>query len=181
MAQPFTGQIALFGFTFAPANWITCQGQLLPIRQYTALFSLIGTTYGGNGTSTFQLPNLAGNVAVNQGTAVTGTTYDLGEQGGTAQVTVTSAADAAHTHALMGTTNEAIVNTAQGNVLSKPGKGSGREQVLGFMYTAAAPDVTLQGKSITPFAGRNAPHNNLQPYLALNYCICINGIVPTRN
>jgi microcystin-dependent protein len=181
MAQPFLGQIAVFGFGFAPINWMTCQGQILPISQYAALFSLLGTNFGGNGTSTFQLPNFAGSVALGQGTATGGSTYDIGEQGGMSQVTVTTASDASHTHALMGTTTEATLNTAQGNVLSRPGKGAGREQVPGFMYTATAPDVTLQAKSIVPFTGGNVPHNNMQPFLALNYCICVKGIFPNRN
>lgn len=183
MSEPFTGQLALFGFSFAPAKWTFCQGQLLPISQNTQLFSLLGTQYGGNGVSTFALPNLMGFVAIGQGQLLGGALYEMGEEGGTPFVTLNSNQSPAHSHALQGTTAVGTVNTAAGNLLARPETGAGLDAARGNIYnTTAAPDTQLLAKSITP-SGTNspAPHNNMQPYLALNYCICLAGIFPARN
>ncbi len=178
MAEPFTGQISVFGFNFPPVNWATCQGQILPISQYTQLFSLLGTRFGGNGTSNFGLPNLQGNVAVGMGTPPGGDTYDLGETGGEPNAALSSQQSGAHSHALMATTANASVNTAAGNVLAKP-LGPGQQQhAAGNIYNRNTPGtaVTVGVSSV----GGSAPHNNMQPFLALTYCICLNGIFPTR-
>lgn len=183
MSEPFIGQLALFGFQFAPTKWAFCQGQLLPISQNTQLFSLLGTQYGGNGVSTFALPFLAGTVAIGQGQLIGGQLYEMGEQGGTPFVTLNTNQLPAHNHALQGTTAAGTVNTPAGNLLARPEKGAGLEAAKGNIYnTTAAPDTQLVAKSIT-VSGTNspAPHNNVQPYLVLNYCIALSGTFPTRN
>lgn len=182
MSEPFLGQLATFGFNYAPIGWATCQGQILPISQNAALFSLIGTLYGGNGTSNFQLPNLQGCVAVGQGPLPGGSTYDTGETGGFNNVTLTLGQMPAHSHALNGTTGEAGVNTPAGNTLATPVKGAGRDAVRGSIYNAVAPNLGLAAKSIGQ-SGANAPlpHSNVQPYLAITYCIALQGQFPSRN
>lgn len=182
MSEAFIGQIAVFGFNFAPRNWVTCQGQLMPISQNTQLFSLLGTQFGGNGTSNFGLPDFGGNVVVGQGTSITGTTYEMGETGGEGQVTLTQQTTAVHNHSLGASTAEAANPGPAGGVFGDPLGGSGREKSHGKIYNQNTPDTQLAAKSITS-AGNPSPlpHNNVQPYLVLNYCICINGVFPSRN
>lgn len=182
MSEPFLGQLATFGFNFAPTGWATCQGQVLPISQYSALFALLGTNYGGNGTSNFQLPNLQGCVAVGQGSLPGGSTYEIGEIGGLNTVTLTSGQMPLHSHALNGTTGEAGVATPGGNTLATPVKGAGREAVRGSIYNTVAPNLGLAAKTIGQ-SGTNTPlpHNNVQPYLAITYCIALTGKFPPRN
>ncbi len=180
MAEPFLGQIALFGFNFAPLNWALCQGQILPISQNSALFSLLGTQYGGNGTSNFALPNFQGNVVIGQGLSVFGTIYDMGETGGTTAVALTSSTMPAHAHNLMAATAESTANAPAGAVLASPvGSGTPRERPVGNIYNQTNPDTALQSGSVMP-AGQGLPHNNLQPLLVLNYCIALSGTFPTR-
>jgi len=187
VSEAFVGQIALYGFNFAPRNWATCSGQILPISQNTQLFSLIGTYYGGNGTSNFALPDLSGNVAVSQGTAPGGTTYDMGETGGTTMVTLTSTTDAAHTHSVQATLVEGGTNAPAGAFPARSLKGSPLTGTVANIYNTSgtAPDTKLSTKAVTTFppggTSFGLPHNNMQPYLALNYCFCLYGIFPSRN
>jgi microcystin-dependent protein len=177
MSQPFLGQIQSFGFNFAPRGWMLCNGQTLPIQQYTALFSLIGTLYGGNGSTTFQLPNLQSCVPMHYGTFANNT-YLQGEVGGEEAVSLTLQTMPGHTHAFIGSSANAGANTpAPGQVLATVTVGSGTPD---FFY---GPDTTpqpLNPASITPVGG-NQPHNNLQPYLAINWCIAFAGIYPSRS
>ncbi|MFZ0008267.1 MAG: tail fiber protein [Steroidobacteraceae bacterium] len=170
MSQPFLGEIRMFGGNFAPQGWMMCAGQTLPISQYTALFSLMGTTYGGNGTSTFQLPDLQSRVPIHQGQASSGSNYVLGQVAGTETVTLTTAQLPAHRHPFVGSGSAA--QTPNGNVLASP---SGDP-----LYTSNTPDSTLGGGS-TVAAGSSSPHNNLMPYLALTYIIAVQGIYPSRS
>ena len=182
MSEPFLGQLATFAFSFAPMNWMVCEGQTLPIQQYVALFSLLGTQYGGNGTTNFQVPNLQGAVAVGQGTLIGGATYSMGEIGGSNNVTLSSGNMPSHTHALYGTTADGTVNTPAGNTLAKPAKGAGRDAVHGNVYNPVLPIITMSPKSIgTTGTSSPAAHSNVQPYLAVTHCICLSGVFPVRD
>lgn len=180
MSEPFLGQITLFPYSFPPKGWADCAGQVLPISQNTALFSLLGTYYGGDGRVTFALPNLQGRVAVSQGMAPGLSPYELGEEGGQETVTITSATAPGHGHSLNATTTHGAANTPAGNLLANALVGTPREGDRGNIYNPAHPDTTLAPASIGP-AGGSQPHNNVQPFLALRYCIALNGIFPARS
>jgi microcystin-dependent protein len=176
--EPFLGQISVFGFSFAPLRWAPCQGQIMPISQNAALFSLLGTRFGGNGTSNFGLPNLGGSVAVGQGQLLGGSTYDLGETGGASAVGLSREESPAHTHSLMASISVANKDTAAGNVLARPQGTANPKAPQGKIYGTNTADTVIDAP-ITPI-GNGETHDNLQPYLALTYCICINGIFPQR-
>jgi microcystin-dependent protein len=176
MADPFVGEIRMFGGNFAPIGWAFCNGQLLDIAQNDVLFALLGTTYGGDGMITFALPNLQGRLPVHQGNNQ-GTTYNMGEASGTEAVTLTSNQLPIHTHTLLGrapAVNGAAIATHQspvGNVLSA---GSAK------IYSATAPTTALNAASVTS-SGANQPHSNLMPTLCVNFIISLFGIFPSRN
>ena len=176
--EPFVGQISIFGFNFAPYNWATCSGQLMPIQQNTALFSLLGTYYGGNGTTNFGLPNMAGQVAIGQGTPLGGQQYIIGETGGSTTVALTGSEGPMHSHAMMTNVVDATSNTAAGNVLAVPDGPGDPRPTAGKIYNPNPANVALS--SITGVAGDSQPHPNMQPVLALNYCISLGGIFPQR-
>ena len=178
MTQPFIGQIQPFGFGFAPRNWALCNGQILSIAQNTALFSLLGTMYGGNGQTTFALPDLQSRVPMHQGSYV-GNTYSQGEEAGVQQVSLDISTMPFHNHTFLGTTEDAnFVSPTDGGVLAKVHHQGGTTP--DFYY---APDTTPQPLNIASLAtaGGNLPHNNLQPYLTINWCIALNGIFQARN
>ncbi|HET7881836.1 MAG TPA: tail fiber protein [Acetobacteraceae bacterium] len=179
MSQPFLGQITLFPYTFPPRGWADCQGQLMPISQNTALFSLLGTTYGGDGRTTFALPDLQGRAAVGQGTLSGGSVYGLGEQTGSENVGLIPQAMPAHNHALNATTSQGTTNTPSGALLATAALGPPRQSNRGNVYNAATPSTGLVGTSVAP-AGGGQPHNNVQPSLVLRYCIAISGVFPSR-
>jgi microcystin-dependent protein len=178
MSEPFLGQITLFPYSFPPRGWADCQGQLLPISQYTALFSLLGTNFGGNGTSNFALPDLQGRAAVGQGTLPGGSTYDMGQLDGVEAVTITTA-NAAHNHSLNATTSLGSTNAPAGAVLATAAAGPLQARNKGNIYNAAAPNTGLVTATVQP-AGNGQAHNNVQPSLALRYCIALNGLFPSR-
>jgi microcystin-dependent protein len=172
MSSPFIAEVRLFGFNYAPVGWAFCQGQLLGIAQNTALFSLVGTSFGGNGTQTFALPNLQGRAA----RGVDDTSTLLGSVLGTAQETITTAQMPAHGHALQATSAPATTDSP--TVARWAASGTGRTPPP--IYTNGTPDVNMAPGAISP-AGGGLPHNNMQPYLALNYCIALQGFYPSRN
>jgi microcystin-dependent protein len=175
MADPFVAEIRIFPFFFAPKGWAFCDGQLLPISQNTALFSLLGTTYGGDGKSTFALPDMQGNVAVHTGGAQPGpglSFYDLGQTGGSETVSLLESEIPAHTHTMMAATTAANSKSPAGNVLSR---ASGNV----YMPPAGNPLVSMSDQALAP-AGGDQPHNNMQPYLTLNYCLAMQGVFPPR-
>lgn len=177
MTQPFIGQIQPYGFNFAPKNWAFCNGQIMSIAQNTALFALLGTMYGGNGQTTFALPNMQSRVPMHYGT-FQNNTYVQGEEAGEENVTVTITSMPFHNHTFFGTANQANdANPATGSALAQIHQASG----LGDSYYA--PDALPQPLDPTSLSvtGGNQPHNNLQPYLAINWCICLYGIFPSRN
>jgi microcystin-dependent protein len=171
--NPFLGEIQIFAGNFAPKGWELCQGQILPISQYTALFSLLGTTYGGNGTSNFALPNLQGIVPIHAGqSAGSGLTQRaLGETAGVENVTLIQSQMPQHTHSLNGTATTGDSNIPQNNIF---GKNAG-----GVNNYKGSSNATMNAGAVSPVGSSNA-HNNLQPYLVLNFCIAMQGIFPSR-
>src|SRR5712691_9144945 len=179
MSSPFVAEIRMFGFNFPPKGWAFCNGQLLPIAQNTALFSLLGTTYGGNGTTNFALPNLQGSAPMHPGQGTGLTNRVLGEAGGETTVTLTTTNMASHTHALQGSTAAASATDPSGNVYARAQHG-GPTVGLAWAYTAAAPDTNLNATALG-LTGSGQAHNNVMPYLTVNFIIALQGVFPARN
>lgn len=181
MAQPYVGQIIIFGGNFAPAGWMMCQGQLLPISENETLFQLIGTTYGGDGQSTFALPDLRGRAPVHMGQGNSLSNYVIGQASGTESVTLTTQQIPSHNHTVLANNSDATANTPKGNFLANEG-GSGKNQV--FLYApwdnTPANMTTLLPTMVQP-AGGSQPHENRQPLLVLNYIISLFGVFPSQN
>jgi microcystin-dependent protein len=179
--NPFIGQITLFPFNFAPVGWALCEGQLLPISQYTALFSLLGTYYGGNGVSNFALPDLRGRVPIGQGQGPGLSPYVIGGAQGVETVTLLASQSPAHSHAFPAFSSSATTN-APGGALTAEGKSEGRGA---SPINAYAPLQTGTATMLAPgqvgASGGGQPHNNLQPYLTLNWCIALQGVYPARS
>lgn len=182
MSDPFVGEIEIFGFNFPPVGWALCQGQLLPISQNTALFSILGTTYGGDGKSTFALPNLQGCIpnhaggSSGQGPGLS--LYSLGQTGGQAAVTLLSSQMPSHTHTVPVSAVDAKISTpTSANVLGAVGGGRGGGAGTAYGTTTLANMAAQTGNT----AGSSGAHNNMAPYLTLNYCIALRGIFPARN
>jgi len=171
MAEPFLGEIRLFPYNFAPRGWAFCNGQLLSISQNIALFSLLGTTYGGNGQTTFGLPDLRGRFAMSSGQGPGLSVRDLGEIDGTETVALTAAQMPAHTHALNGSTATATTTVPTGNLHAAPARPQ---------YVAPGTTTPLAAQSVGS-AGSSQAHENMPPYLVLNYCISLEGIYPSRS
>lgn len=172
MAQPYVGEIRMFAGNFAPNGWMFCEGQTLPISENEVLFQLIGTTYGGDGEETFNLPNLASRVPIHMGTGPDGTTYQLGEMAGTEQETLTVQQIPNHTHPLTASSAAGDQVSPIGSVLATTGQGI-------FLYYEGAVDANLNAQSITP-AGGSQPHENTQPFLCVNFIISLFGIFPSQ-
>lgn len=173
MAEPFIGEIRLFGFPFAPRGFALCNGQLLSIAQNAALFSLLGTTYGGNGQTNFGLPNLQSRTPIHFGSSSQGSTAQ-GTLAGAETVTLTINTMPAHNHQLVGTSATADKKPAVGHSFAND-----TSPAVDF-YAPPAPAVTIAPQSVSN-AGGGLPHANMQPYLVLNYCIALQGIFPSRN
>ncbi len=172
MATPFVAEIRVFGFNFAPRGWATCDGQILPISQNTALFSLLGVNYGGNGTSNFGLPNLQGSFAMGDGQGPGLRERQVGEAAGSATVSLLASEMPGHSHA---------VNTASGATQAIPANGVLAPPQTGApAYRAPGAVAPMAGASLST-AGAGQPHENRQPYLGLNFCIALQGIYPPRS
>jgi microcystin-dependent protein len=180
MAQPFLGQITVYPYTFPPYGWADCAGQLLLISQNAALFSLLGTQFGGNGTTNFALPNLQGRVPVAQGQGTGLSPYIIGETTGTESVALILNQMASHNHSLNATTTHGTVNAPAGNVLATPETGNPRDPDVGRIYNPGSTNTILQANSVALACNGN-PHNNIQPFLVLRYCIALSGTYPQRN
>jgi len=170
MSSPFLGEITLFGFNFAPRGWALCSGQLLPINQNDALFSILGTTYGGNGTTSFALPDLRGRTPIHGGTGPGLSNYVLGQQGGTENVTLLSSQMPSHQHTASASSGAPAVASPAAAAWASGGSSA---------YQASA--NTIMSANAFANAGGNQAHNNQQPSLALNYCIALFGIFPSPN
>jgi microcystin-dependent protein len=173
MSDPFLGEIRLFGFPRVPDNWLACDGSALSISNYDALYAVIGTTYGGDGVQTFNLPDLRGRVPVGQGTPPGGAAYVLGQLAGEDEHTLITTEMPTHSHALLGSTTvantgtpgpSAVLGTATTGNLYAPSVDAGTYEVM-------APCLATAGQSV--------PHNNIMPTVVGNYCICVNGIFPS--
>lgn len=170
MAQPFVGEIRMFAGNFAPAGWMFCEGQLLPISENETLFQLIGTTYGGDGQSTFALPDLRGRIPIHQGNG-----FILAETGGAEEITLTVQQIAAHSHPLLASADLGSATDPSGNVLAQ-------SRVAGVdLYIEDAPNPpagTLKNTTMTPIGG-SQPHTNFQPYLCVDFIISLFGLYPS--
>lgn len=168
--MPYVGEIRMFAGNFAPNGWMFCEGQTLPISENEVLFQLIGTTYGGDGESTFNLPNLASRVPIHMGTGPDGTTYQLGEQAGTEQETLTVNQIPAHTHPWLASSGNANNVDPVGNVPAV---------AQGDFYTAAFTAMPMNAQAITPVGG-SQPHENTQPFLCINFILSLFGVFPSQ-
>jgi microcystin-dependent protein len=174
MSNPYVGEIRVFATNFAPAGWALCDGSILPIKQNTALFSLLGTSYGGDGSTTFALPNLRGVFPLGQGAGLGLTTRTIGETGGEASVTLVNSQLPSHTH----TVNAASVSGAPGPGGNNFGSIEGRGKAGAYApYGSSHVAMSLSAVSI---AGANQPHENRPPFLVLNFCIALQGVFPPR-
>jgi microcystin-dependent protein len=180
MADPFVAEVRIFPFNFPPTGWAFCNGQLLPLSQNTALFALIGTFYGGDGKSTFALPNLQGNAAMHQGQGQGLSQHFIGEQSGSEQITLLTSEIPFHTHNLQASGAEATTATAAGHMPAMGLYDSGLQNGLIGAYSAEATPNTQMGPQAISVAGGGLPHNNMQPYLTLNFCIALQGVFPPR-
>lgn len=166
MAQPYVGEVRMFAGNFAPAGWMFCEGQLLPISEYETLFNLIGTTYGGDGQSTFALPDLRGRLPLHFGNGFT-----LAETGGVETVTLTVSQIPAHSHPFLASGNNATTTNAKGNVAATTPNYT--------PYIAANANSAMNAQSVTSTGG-SQPHNNFQPYLCVDFIISLFGIFPSQ-
>jgi microcystin-dependent protein len=172
MAQPYVGEIRMFAGNFAPLGWLFCDGSLQPISEYDTLFALIGTTYGGDGQSTFALPDLRGRVPIHQGQAPGTSSYGMGESGGVESVTLTAQQIPSHSHTLIASNDAGTSSAPGGNV---PARAVGN-----IYFGAAISRQNLAGTAISATGG-SQPHENMQPFLCVNFIISLFGIFPSPN
>lgn len=165
MAQPYVGEIRMFAGNFAPAGWMFCEGQLLPISEYETLFNLIGTTYGGDGQSTFALPDLRGRIPLHQGNG-----FVLAETGGAEEITLTVSQIPAHTHPYLASTNVAQDTSPQNKVVGQSGSA--------LLYIQDVTDSNMSPTAVSSVGG-SQPHTNFQPYLCVDFIISLFGIFPS--
>ena len=172
MADPFVAEIRIFPFNFAPRGWAFCDGQLLPISQNTALFSLVGTMYGGDGKTSFALPNLQGSAPMSRGQGPGLSLRNQGETGGSSTVTLLESEIPSHTHAMRANSSVADFSIPQGNSLAN----TAGDQI----YRTDSQNLTQMASQSLGNIGGDQPHNNMQPYLTLNFCIALQGVYPPR-
>lgn len=170
MSSPYVGEIRMFAGNFAPSGWMFCDGSTLPISENDTLFNLIGTTYGGDGQSTFNIPNLSSRVPVHMGT-LSGVSYPIGQVAGTEQETISVATMPAHNHPLQASANTGTATPPGGNVLGVTGAGIS-------LYYEGQPNNPMNAASVTPLGG-GQPHENVQPFLCINFIISLFGIYPS--
>jgi microcystin-dependent protein len=173
MAQPYVGEIRMFAGNFNPAGWSFCDGQLMPISENETLFQLIGTTFGGDGQETFALPNLQSQIPLHFGTGSSGTPYQFAESGGVESVTLTTNQIPSHTHPLMVSSDPGLGTNPAGNV------AGALSPVSIYKANVAAPNLPMNASSITPVGG-SQPHDNMQPFLCINFIISLFGLFPSQ-
>lgn len=181
MDSPYIGSIVLFAGNFAPRGWAFCQGQIMQIATNTALFSILGTTYGGNGQTTFALPDLRSRVPVGQGQGAGLSPYELGEVTGLESVTLTQNQIPAHNHTVQVSTDPANAAAANNNYLAASNGSLAGDPVAVNTYTGTPTANTMLGNGSISMTGGNQPHDNIQPSLGMNYIIALVGIFPSRN
>src|SRR5436305_553746 len=169
--DPFVAEIRIFPFNFAPKGWAWCDGQILPLSQNTALFSLLGTTYGGDGKSNFALPDLQGRAPMHPGQGPGLSLHDLGETGGSETVTLLESEIPSHSHGMVASSQQGLENSAQGQLIAS---GDGVNS-----FGTPNPIVQMSDNALAP-AGGDQPHNNMQPYLTFYFCIALQGVYPPR-
>lgn len=174
MSEPYLGQVVAVGFSFAPVGWALCDGSLLSISQNSALFSLIGTYYGGDGRTTFALPDLRGRAVIGQGQAPGLQTYMVGQAGGAETVTLAAGQFAAHTHAMAGAGSVSSGTPGTSVVFGTPPVGV-------QVYANSGGNSALSANTVGPAGGQNGPHENRQPFLTINYIIALQGAYPPRS
>ena len=179
MSQPYIGEVRCFGFNFAPYNWAFCNGQPMSIANYTALYSIIGTIYGGDGQTTFNLPNLQGYVPMHWGSGLGGFNTTIGQVQGSTLITLTTGQEPAHSHTIT------AVDVASGGGEEKtpapnPNAWLGPADPQFLYHASPTLNATFAPNAITQVGG-SQPHENMQPYLVLNFCIALFGVFPTRN
>lgn len=179
MSEPFLGEIRMFCGNFAPQGWAQCNGQLLPIAQYSALFSILGTTFGGNGTTNFALPNLQGKVAMNWGQSAGGSAYTIGQTGGSETVALTPGQMPAHNHGVNANAGSATGNPS-GGVPATLGWPRGISGNLPNAFAAAPDGSTVMNAQMIQSNGGNQAHPNMQPFLCVTFIIALEGIYPSR-
>ena len=170
MAQPYVGEIRMFAGNFAPVGWLFCDGQQLPISENETLFQLIGTTYGGDGESTFNLPNLQSRIPLHMGNGPDGVTYQLAEAAGVEEVTLTTQQIPVHSHALLASTSPGAETGPSGNLTGTP--------LTKRIYAPVNSPAAMAASAITPDGG-SQPHENCQPFLCINYIISLFGLFPS--
>jgi microcystin-dependent protein len=174
MSDQFLGQLLLTGFNFAPVGWTEAAGQILPISQYSALFALLGVNYGGNGTSNFGLPNLGGNCAMGFGSSPGIGDFVIGETGGSSTVTLSLQQLPSHTHSV-------LEGVSRAGEVTDPANNCFSTSDTNVYNTDTKLNLTaMNSGALTPFVGANQPHNNMMPYLALNWIISLSGVFPER-
>jgi microcystin-dependent protein len=171
--NPFIGEIIMFGGNFAPRGWALCDGQLMPISQWSALFSILGTTYGGDGRTTFGLPGMRGRVPVHAGSGPGLSTYRLGQRSGVEAVTLTTQQMPSHNHFIAGSEEDGSSNEANGHYLATSTSGN-------IYHNSASSNVFLAQNNVTNTGGNQA-HTNIQPYCVVNFIIALQGVYPSRN
>lgn len=171
MSEPFLAEVRMVGFNFAPRGWAFCDGQILPINQNQSLYSLLGTTYGGDGRTSFALPDLRGRTPIHVGRSNGGDDHKLGSKGGQETVTLDAATMPQHDHVAQASTDENGTTTANGNVLAR---------ALQALYANPPADTPIVGSTMANVGGGQS-HDDMQPYLAVNYCIALQGLFPSRN
>ena len=171
MADPFVAEIRILPTNFAPTGWATCDGQILPLSQNTALFSLLGTTYGGNGQSTFALPNMRDNAPMHPGQGPGLSLHDLGETGGSSFINLLTSEMPVHTHGMKAVPDVGDTNQPNTNAMARSTGAA--------VYGVTGPVVQMSPSALAPTGG-DQPHNNRQPYLGLNFCIALQGVYPPR-
>ena len=173
MSLPYLGEIRMFGGNFAPVGWAFCQGQLIPISENDVLFNLIGTTYGGDGESTFALPNLQSRLPIHAGNGPGGNAFVIGQSAGVESVTLTTQQIPVHSHPMQASTNPGVAANANGNIIcSSPS--------INLYIEGISPDKVLNASTVSVVGG-SQPHENLQPFLVINFIIALQGIFPTQN
>jgi microcystin-dependent protein len=172
MSEPFLGEVRIFGFNFAPRGWATCDGQLLPINQNQSLYSLLGTTFGGDGRTTFGLPDLRGRTPIHMG-SIGGPNFTMGQKSGEERHTLTPAEMPPHSHTLMASNAPGTSDHAEGAFLA------GSESAL--YYSGGGGNLALAQASVAMAPGAGQSHDNMQPYLVVNICIALQGTFPSRN